>query len=151
MYPEKIISLFITNAIDDIQLPLYGDGKNVRDWLYVEDHCSGIDTVLRKGVPGEAYNLGADQERTNLVVTQKILELLGKDEGLIRYVADRPGHDRRYSIDSSKARTLGWAPRVFFEEGLARTAAWYRENESWWRPLKDGSYKEYYRRMYADR
>ncbi|MFB3879883.1 MAG: dTDP-glucose 4,6-dehydratase [Armatimonadota bacterium] len=150
-YPEKVVPLFITNALDDIQLPLYGDGLNVRDWLYVDDHCSGIDTVLRKGVPGEAYNLGADQERTNLELTKRILELTGKGEELIRHVTDRPGHDRRYSVDSAKARALGWRPTVGFEEGLRRTVAWYRENEAWWRRIKDGSYREYYRQMYGNR
>jgi dTDP-glucose 4,6-dehydratase len=150
-YPEKVVPLFITNALDDMQLPLYGDGLNVRDWLYVEDHCSGIDAVVRKGTPGEAYNLGADQERANLELTKRILALTGKGEDLIRYVTDRPGHDRRYSVDSAKARALGWTPQVTFEEGLARTVAWYRENEAWWRKIKDGSYREYYRRMYANR
>ena len=150
-YPEKVVPLFITNALDDIELPLYGDGMNVRDWLYVEDHCSGIDAVLRKGAPGEAYNIGADQERTNLELTKRILELTGKGEDLIRHVTDRPGHDRRYSVDSTKACALGWAPQVTFEEGLARTVAWYRENEAWWRKIKDGSYREYYRQMYANR
>ena len=150
-YPEKVVPLFITNALDDIPLPLYGDGLNVRDWLYVEDHCAGIDAVLRKGTPGEAYNLGADQERANLELTKRILALTGKGEDLIKHVTDRPGHDRRYSVDSTKARGLGWAPQVTFEEGLARTVAWYRENETWWRKIRDGSYKEYYRQMYANR
>jgi len=150
-YPEKVVPLFVTNALDGIELPLYGDGMNVRDWLYVEDHCAGIDLVLRKGTPGEVYNLGADQERTNIELTRRILELTGKGEELIKYVKDRPGHDRRYSIDSSKARALGWEPKVSFEEGLAKTVAWYRENEGWWRKLKDGSYREYYRQMYTER
>jgi len=150
-YPEKVVPLFITNALADIELPLYGDGMNVRDWLYVEDHCSGIDAVLRKGAPGEAYNIGADQERTNLELTKRILKLTGKGESLIKHVTDRPGHDRRYSVDSARARALGWAPQVTFEEGLARTVAWYRENEAWWRKIKDGSYREYYRQMYANR
>jgi dTDP-glucose 4,6-dehydratase len=150
-YPEKVVPLFITNALDGIELPLYGDGLNVRDWLYVEDHCSGIDAVLRTGRPGQVYNLGADQERTNLELTRQILKLTGKGEELIRHVTDRPGHDRRYSVDSAKARALGWAPQVTFEEGLARTVAWYRENEAWWRKIKDGSYREYYRQMYAGR
>ncbi len=150
-YPEKVVSLFATNALDDIELPLYGDGMNVRDWLYVDDHCAGIDVVLREGVLGEAYNVGADQERTNLELTREILKLMGKGEELIKYVKDRPGHDRRYSIDSSKLRALGWQPEVGFEEGMARTVGWYRENEAWWRRLKDGSYREYYREMYANR
>ena len=149
-YPEKVIPLFITNAIDDHPLPLYGDGLNVRDWLYVEDHCRGIDLVLREGIPAQAYNLGADQERTNLEVTRRILALLGKGEDLIEPVADRPGHDRRYSLNSAKAKALGWTPRVGFEDGLAQTVGWYRQNEAWWRRLKDESYMEYYRRMYGD-
>ena len=150
-YPEKMIPLFITNAIDDQPLPLYGDGGNVRDWLYVEDHCRGADTVLRKGKRGEAYNLGADQERTNVEVTRQVLGLLGKGEELIKFVPDRPGHDRRYSVSSAKAKELGWRPAVKFEEGLARTVAWYRGNEGWWRRLKDEKYQEYYRRQYGSR
>jgi dTDP-glucose 4,6-dehydratase len=150
-YPEKMIPLFITNAIEDQPLPLYGDGMNVRDWLYVEDHCRAIDLVLREGKRGEAYNVGADQERTNLEVTRQVLGLLSKGEELIKFVADRPGHDRRYSLNSAKARGLGWRPRVDFEEGLERTVAWYRANEAWWRRLKDESYREYYRKMYGNR
>ncbi len=150
-YPEKVVSLFATNALDDIELPLYGDGMNVRDWLYVDDHCAGIDVVLREGVLGEAYNVGSDQERTNLELTREILKLVGKGEELIKYVKDRPGHDRRYSIDGSKLRALGWQPRVGFEEGMKRTVGWYRENEAWWRRLKDGSYRQYYEEMYANR
>lgn len=150
-YPEKVVPLFITNLLAGEPVPLYGDGLNVRDWLYVEDHCAGIDLVLRKGEPGEAYNLGADQERTNLALTHKLLELTGRSADLIKYVSDRPGHDRRYSLTSAKARALGWTPQVGFEEGLARTVAWYREHESWWRKIKDGSYREYYRQMYANR
>jgi len=150
-YPEKVVPLFITNLLDGLPVPLYGDGLNVRDWLYVADHCAGIDTVLRKGTPGEAYNLGANQERTNLALTQTLLELTGRGPDLITYVTDRPGHDRRYSVATGKARALGWAPAVGFEEGLARTVAWYREHEGWWRRLKDGSYKEYYRRTYEER
>jgi len=150
-YPEKMIPLFITNAIEDQPLPLYGDGMNVRDWLYVEDHCRAIDLVLREGKRREAYNVGADQERTNLEVTRQVLGLLSKGEELIKFVADRPGHDRRYSLNSAKARGLGWRPRVDFEEGLERTVAWYRANEAWWRRLKDESYREYYRKMYGNR
>jgi len=150
-YPEKVVPLFITNLLDDLQVPLYGDGLNVRDWLYVTDHCAGIDVVLRKGVPGEAYNLGGDQERTNLELTHTLLARLGKGEEMIKHVADRPGHDRRYSIATAKARALGWAPQVGFDEGMEGTVAWYREHEDWWRKIKDGSYKEYYRKMYANR
>jgi dTDP-glucose 4,6-dehydratase len=150
-YPEKVIPLFITNLLDGEQVPLYGDGRNMRDWLYVEDHCEGLDAVLRKGEPGECYNLGTGKEHTNLELTRRLLALCGRGEESIRHVTDRPGHDRRYSIDTAKARALGWAPRVSFEEGLARTVAWYREHEAWWRQIKDGSYREYYRRTYAGR
>ena len=150
-YPEKIVPLFITNAIEGKPLPLYGDGLNVRDWLYVDDHCAGIDIVLRKGTPGEAYNLGAGQELTNLELTRKILALVGRGEDLIRFVKDRPGHDRRYSVDSTKAHALGWRPQVGVDDGLARTVRWYRENEGWWRRIKDGSFREYYQRMYGNR
>jgi dTDP-glucose 4,6-dehydratase len=150
-YPEKVIPLFITNLLDGEQVPLYGDGRNVRDWLYVEDHCEGIDAVLRRGEPGECYNLGGGEEHTNLELTRRLLTLCGRGVESIRYVTDRPGHDRRYSIDTARARALGWAPLVSFEEGLARTVAWYREHEAWWRRIKDGSYREYYRQMYAGR
>ena len=131
-YPEKIVPLFITNAIDDLQLPVYGDGLNVRDWLYVDDNCAGIDLVLREGVPGQVYNIGGGNEVQNLTITHRILELLGKDDELIRFVTDRPGHDRRYAIDCSKLRSLGWRPEVPFEAGLARTVDWYA------RPTRSG-------------
>jgi dTDP-glucose 4,6-dehydratase len=150
-YPEKLIPLFVTNAIDDLPLPLYGDGKNVRDWLYVEDHCSAIDKVLRKGAPGEIYNVGGGNERTNLEITECILETLGKPWSLVRPVADRPGHDRRYSLDCSKLSALGWKPFHSFEEALPATVRWYAENGKWWRPLKSGEYLEYYRRNYTGR
>ncbi len=150
-YPEKVIPLFVTNAIDDKQLPLYGDGLNVRDWLYVTDHCTGIDTVLRKGVPGEAYNVGGGNERTNIEVTRTILSMLGKPESLIKYVADRPGHDRRYSLNCEKVHALGWQPTHPFAEGLQRTVDWYRDNEWWWRKLLDSDFKDYYKRNYGHR
>lgn len=150
-YPEKVVPLFVTNALDDIPLPLYGDGMNVRDWLHVEDHCAGIDVVLREGTPGEVYNIGGDQERTNVELARRILALTGKGEELIQYVKDRLGHDRRYSVDSTKIKALGWSAEVGFEDGLARTVKWYRQNEGWWRKIKDGSYREYYRRMYENR
>jgi dTDP-glucose 4,6-dehydratase len=152
-YPEKVVPLFITNAIDGLPLPLYGDGLNVRDWLYVEDHCAGIDSVLRRGAPGEAYNIGAGHERTNIELTRLILKLLGRGEDLIKYVKDRPGHDRRYSVDNSKARALGWEPKVDPEEGLRRTVAWYRENEGWWRKIKDRSpdFQSFYETYYKDK
>ena len=148
-YPEKIIPLFITNAIDDLPLPMYGDGLNVRDWLYVEDNCSAIDTVLREGELGEVYNIGGGNEVPNLALTRRILELLGRGEDLIRYVVDRPGHDRRYSIDCAKVRALGWEPAVDFEDGLERTVAWYRDNPEWWRRLKSGEWREYYAQQYS--
>jgi len=136
-YPEKIIPLFVTNAIQDQKLPLYGDGKNVRDWLYVEDNCAGIDKVLRSGKVGEIYNIGGESERENLVITKLILAELGKSEDLIEYVKDRPGHDRRYSIDCSKLKKLGWQPKVNFEEGIKKTVRWYQDNKSWWKKIKE--------------
>jgi len=150
-YPEKIIPLFITNAIDDVPLPLYGDGLNVRDWIYVLDHCEAIDVVLHKGALGEIYNIGAGNELTNIELTRLILKLLGKPESLIRHVKDRPGHDRRYSLDCAKLKALGWRPRHRFEEALAETVRWYVENEWWWRKIKSGEYWEYYRRQYEGR
>jgi dTDP-glucose 4,6-dehydratase len=150
-YPEKVIPLFITNAIDDEPLPLYGDGKNVRDWLFVLDNCAAIDLVLRRGQDGEVYNIGGGTEVENLDLTHRILELTGKPRTLIRPVKDRPGHDRRYSLDSAKVRALGWTPRHAFGEALAATVAWYREHPSWWRPLKSGEFRAYYRQQYGNR
>jgi dTDP-glucose 4,6-dehydratase len=150
-YPEKIIPLFITNALDNEPLPLYGDGRNVRDWLYVEDHCAALDLVLRRGGEGEVYNVGGGHELDNLALTRQILRLTGRPESLIRPVADRPGHDRRYALDSSKVRALGWAPRHRFDEALAATVAWYREHEAWWRPIKSGAFRAYYRQQYEHR
>lgn len=135
-FPEKVLPLFVTNLIDGLSVPLYGDGGNVRDWLFVEDNAAAIDTVMRRGVEGEIYNVTPDQETTNLILTHKVLEAFGAGEDSIRHVPDRPGHDRRYSIDGAKLRSLGWQPRVDLDTGLARTIAWYRENEAWWRPLK---------------
>jgi dTDP-glucose 4,6-dehydratase len=149
-YPEKVLPLFLTNAIDNQPLPLYGDGRNVRDWLYVDDHCGGIDCVLRHGTPGEIYNIAGENERENIVLTRKILELTGRDACLIRPVKDRPGHDRRYSIDPAKLKTLGWRRKWDWEAGMRATAAWYRENEWWWRPIKSGEYREYYKRQYGE-
>jgi dTDP-glucose 4,6-dehydratase len=148
-YPEKVIPLFITNALDDAPLPLYGDGRNVRDWLYVLDNCRAIDTVLRRGREGEVYNIGGGHEVENIELTREILRLTGKPERLITPVADRPGHDRRYSLDSSKVRALGWAPAHRFPDALAETVRWYREHEAWWRPLKSGEFAAYYRRQYG--
>lgn len=150
-YPEKIIPLFITNALDDLPLPLYGDGLNVRDWLYVLDHCEAIDVVLHEGQPGEIYNIGAGNELTNLELTKRILKILGKPESLIRFVEDRPGHDRRYSLDCSRIKALGWEPRHEFDSALEETVRWYVENEWWWRKLKSGEYLEYYKRQYEKR
>lgn len=148
-YPEKLIPLFITNAIDDQPLPLYGDGMNVRDWLYVVDNCAAIDMVLHKGEPGEIYNIGGDNERTNIEITHKILELLGKSRSLITPVKDRPGHDRRYSIKSEKVQTLGWEHKTPFEQAMEDTVRWYVDNQEWWRKLKDKSFRDFYNMHYG--
>ncbi len=150
-YPEKVIPLFITNALDDKPLPLYGDGQNVRDWLYVLDHCEAIDLILREGEDGEIYNVGADRELTNLELTETILDLVGKPRSLIRFVEDRPGHDRRYSLDSSKTQALGWHARQGFEEALEGTVRWYTDNRWWWEKLKAGEYESYYQKQYGTR
>lgn len=150
-YPEKLIPLFITNALENIALPVYGDGEQIRDWIYVLDHCSGIDTALHQGNAGEIYNVGGGNERTNLFITHKILELTGKGQDLLTYVKDRPGHDRRYSLDTSKLQALGWQPQYDFETALAQTVEWYKANESWWKPIKSGEFKEYYHRQYVTR
>ena len=136
-FPEKVIPLFITNAIDELSLPLYGDGLNVRDWLHVEDHCRAIDLVIARGESGEVYNIGGGNEVRNVDLTHRILELTGRPQSLITPVADRLGHDRRYALDTTKLRSLGWTPEVSFENGLAATVTWYRENEWWWRPIKE--------------
>jgi dTDP-glucose 4,6-dehydratase len=150
-YPEKFLPLFITNAFDRQSLPVYGDGRQRREWLHVEDHCDAIEIALRKGEAGEAYNIGG-QERENLEVVRRILDLTGASPDLVRHVADRPGHDRRYSVDSSKLRGLGWTPRHSFDAGgLEETVAWYRENREWWEPIKSGDYKRYYETQYASR
>jgi dTDP-glucose 4,6-dehydratase len=138
-FPEKVIPLFVTNLLQGRKVPLYGDGMNVRDWCYVEDNCIGVDLVLRQGAVGEIYNIGAGNEVPNRFLTDSILELLGHDESMIDYVEDRLGHDRRYSIDISKVRALGWAPKREFREALEQTVAWYRDNPSWWEPLKQRS------------
>lgn len=150
-YPEKLIPLFVTNALDGEQLPLYGDGLNVRDWIYVEDNCRGIEIAGTRGEPGQIYNIGAGQEYTNLEITRRVLELTGRDETLIRYVADRPGHDRRYSLDCSKIEELGFRAEIDLQEGIERTVSWYRDHRSWWEPIKSGEFREYYRSMYAKR
>ncbi len=136
-YPEKVIPLFATNLIDGVPVPLYGDGMNVRDWCYVDDNCAAIDLVLRKGVVGEVYNIGAGNEVPNRTLVDKLLALFGADESMVRYVVDRPGHDRRYSVDSSKTASLGWSPAHDLDEALAETVDWYRDNRWWWGPLRD--------------
>jgi len=151
-FPEKVIPLFITNAVDNIPVPLYGDGLNVRDWLHVIDHCRGVDLLLDKGQPGDVYNIGGGNEVTNIDLTHRILELVGRPASLIKPVADRLGHDRRYSLDTSKLRSLGWAPQADFDEGLRETVRWYRENEWWWRPIKerDPAFRAYYEAQYGN-
>jgi dTDP-glucose 4,6-dehydratase len=148
-YPEKVIPLFVTNALEDRPLPLYGDGRNVRDWLYVLDNCAAIDLVLRKGHEGEIYNIGGGHEIENVTLTRSILELLGKPETFITPVADRPGHDRRYALDSGKVHGLGWKPAHSFPVALAATVEWYRTHEAWWKPIKSGAFKAYYARQYS--
>jgi dTDP-glucose 4,6-dehydratase len=151
-FPEKVIPLFISNAMAGQRLPLYGRGQNVRDWIHVLDHCRGIDAALRRGSPGEVYNFGGHYELTNLELTRTLLDLLGKPESLIEFVKDRPGHDLRYAIDSSKAeRELGWKPQVDFRRGLRETIEWYREHESWVERVKSGVYREYYKQQYGER
>ena len=136
-FPEKVIPLFITNALDERPLPLYGDGLNVRDWLHVDDHCRAIDVLITRGEPGETYNIGGGNEVTNVDLTHRILALVGRPASLIAPVADRPGHDRRYALDTAKLEQVGWRPEVAFVDGLAATVKWYREHEAWWRPIKD--------------
>jgi len=148
-YPEKLIPLMILNAMHGDRLPVYGDGMQVRNWLFVEDFARGIGHVLEHGAPGEVYNVGGPDEAANLDVVRRIVGLTGADPGLIEHVTDRPGHDRRYSLSSEKVRTLGWAAQVRFEEGLERTVAWYRDNAWWWEPIRSGEYRAYYERQYG--
>jgi dTDP-glucose 4,6-dehydratase len=150
-YPEKAVPLFTTNAIDDLPLPIYGDGLQQRDYQYVEDHCEGIDLVLHKGALGEFYNVGTGVETTNIDMARMILSILGKPESLIQHVTDRAGHDRRYALDTSKLQALGWHSRHSFAEALEKTVRWYVDNEDWWRPIKSGEYREYYRKQYVER
>jgi len=150
-YPEKFIPLFVTNAIDDQPLPLYGDGRYRRDWLSVFDHCGAIEHVLHHGKPGSIYNIGGGNERENIEVAEMILKHLGKPMSLLRFVQDRPGHDRRYAVDCTRLRALGWSPRVPFEEGLKATVDWYQSNQTWWRKIKSGEFRTYYERMYRQR
>jgi dTDP-glucose 4,6-dehydratase len=149
-YPEKLIPLFVTNAFEQQPLPVYGDGKQVREWLHAEDHGAGIELVLREGKAGEIYNIGGE-ERENLDVVGRIVDLTGADPKLVKHVEDRPGHDRRYSLDDSKLRSLGWKPEHSFESGLEQTIEWYRANRDWWERLRSGEYREYYEQQYAAR
>ena len=151
-FPEKLIPLMIANALNDKKLPVYGKGENVRDWLYVEDHCSAIDLIIRKGKIGEVYNIGGHNERTNLEVVKTIIEELGKSEDLIEFVTDRPGHDRRYAIDPTKIHNeLGWLPATKFDDGIKKTIEWYLTHKSWWEKIISGEYKDYYDKMYKNR
>ncbi len=151
-FPEKFIPLLIVNALNDKPLPIYGKGENVRDWLYVTDHCAAIDLIIRKGRAGEVYNIGGHNERTNLEVVKTVLAQLGKPESLITYVTDRPGHDRRYAIDPSKISSeLGWTPSTAFDGGIKKTIEWYLANRTWWENILSGEYAGYYERMYANR
>jgi len=151
-FPEKLIPLMIINALHDKELPIYGDGLNVRDWLHVEDHCQAIDLVLHKGRDGEVYNVGGNNERTNIDIVKTILKQLDKPESLIKFVTDRPGHDRRYAIDATKLRTeLGWEPKYTFETGIKQTIDWYLNNKEWWQNIISGEYQEYFKSQYGDR
>lgn len=151
-FPEKLIPLMIANALNDKELPVYGNGDNVRDWLYVIDHCIAIDMILQNGRVGEVYNIGGHNEKTNLVVVKTILKELGKEESLIKYVTDRPGHDRRYAIDPEKIhKELGWLPTTPFDEGIKQTISWYVDNKSWWENIINGEYQQYYEKMYGIR
>lgn len=147
-YPEKLISLFVTNAIEDKPLPIYGDGLNVRDWIYVRDHCHAIDFLIENGRDGKVYNIGAGNEKTNLEITDLIVQHLKKPQSLKKFVPDRLGHDRRYSVDCTKLSSLGWEPQHSFEDAIAKTIQWYIKNETWWRKIKSGEYLEYYKRQY---
>jgi dTDP-glucose 4,6-dehydratase len=152
-FPEKVIPLFITNALDNVPVPLYGEGLNIRDWLHVADHCRGLDAVIERGTPGEVYNIGGGNEVRNVDLTHTLLRLAERPESLIKRVQDRPGHDLRYSLDTSKVKKLGWQPQIRFDEGLKETVRWYRDNEWWWRPIKEGdpAFRSYYQTQYGSR
>lgn len=151
-FPEKLIPLMIANALEGKELPVYGEGKNVRDWLYVEDHCKAIDMILEKGRIGEVYNIGGHNEKTNLEVVKTVLKILGKSESLIKFVKDRPGHDMRYAIDPTKIKNeLGWYPETKFEDGIKKTVDWYLNNRPWWENIRSGDYMKYYEKMYGNR
>ena len=147
-YPEKLIPLFITNLLENKKVPVYGDGQQIREWIFTEDHCRAIDAILHKGEIGEVYNIGTGNEIPNIEITKILLKELGQDESSIDYVKDRPGHDRRYAIDSTKLRKLGWKPDVNFEQGIKQTVDWYKQNEQWWKRIKSGEYLEYYKKQY---
>jgi dTDP-glucose 4,6-dehydratase len=148
-YPEKLMPLFITNLLEGKKVPLYGDGLNVRDWLYVLDNCTGIDMILHRGRDGEAYNIGGDNEKTNREITDIVLKELGKNESSIEYVKDRPGHDRRYALDSTKIKKIGWEPKYDFETAIEETINWFKDNEDWWKKIKSGEYLEFYNKQYG--
>lgn len=151
-FPEKLIPLLVTNAMEGLDLPIYGDGMNIRDWIHVSDHCAALALVMEKGQPGSVYNVGADNERTNLEIVETILEVMGKPRTLVKYVKDRPGHDRRYAIDNGKIKgELGFVPRVPFRTGMEETIRWYEEHKSWWERIKTGEYLQYYETWYGDR
>jgi dTDP-glucose 4,6-dehydratase len=150
-YPEKVIPLFVTNALDNLPLPLYGDGLNIRDWLYVEDHCRAIDTLISRGKTGEVYNIGGGNLLTNKELTARILGYLDRPPSLIKPVRDREGHDRRYALNSDKLKELGWAPAADFEKELKETIDWYRRNRWWWEKIKSGEFKAYYQKQYGHR
>jgi dTDP-glucose 4,6-dehydratase len=151
-FPEKLIPLALINALQGRPIPLYGDGQQIRDWIYVEDHCRAVEILLHRGTPGQVYNIGAETEKTNLEVVRSILRILGKSESLIRLVQDRPGHDWRYALEVSKIRNeLGWQPEIDFERGLEKTIAWYLQNKKWWEEVISGEYKAYYQRLYGHR
>lgn len=150
-YPEKLIPLAITNLLEGEKVPVYGDGQQVREWIFVRDHSLAVDFILHRGLDGEVYNIGTGEERTNLSTIKAILAELGLDEELIQYVSDRPGHDRRYAIDSTKLRSLGWQPTYAFADGLKETVDWFREHKDWWQAIKSGQYREYYQKQYANR
>jgi dTDP-glucose 4,6-dehydratase len=151
-FPEKLIPLVVTNALENKKVPVYGDGLNIRDWIYVEDHCCALDQVIHNGRVGEVYNISANKEKTNLELVRCLLDILGKPHSLMTFVTDRPGHDRRYALSASKIRReLGWKPKVSINAGLRKTVQWYIENEAWWCRIKSGEYAQYYQRMYTDR
>ncbi len=150
-YPEKLIPLFITNLLEGKMVPVYGSGSNIREWIYVLDHARAVDCILRQGEEGAVYNIGTGERKTNMEITHALLQLLGKDENSIEYVVDRPGHDLRYALDSTKLRQLGWKPEFTFSDGLKETVAWYREHDAWWKKIKSGEYLQYYKKQYRER